>query len=445
MTSAKQLGKILLVDRDPAVSQQLKRSLEQAGYSVFAAQNNIKALEAIIHQSPDLVLMELVLPGLNGLELLQRIRSARSRLELPVLILSSYNDAAAMVAAFDLGADDYLTKPFLPEVVLARIRSQIALGAARRAGTAKQPNQVGKGRYQMERLIGIGGFSQTYLARDTHRPGNPLCVVKRLRHMDDKEDKDRTEEHEKIAEIARAAFEREAQILEKLGHHPYIPKLLAHFEEDGQFYTVQDFVRGSSLRQHANRGVIWSPAQTAHFLCELLKILVFVHQHGVIHGDIKPSNIIQTRRDKRTHFTLIDFGAIQHIDGPPGQDPFSGVFIGTGDYAPPEQLSGCPRFNSDIFALGRVAVEMSMGTLPRIGEPLAEAIPFGFGDPRLLAILERMVTPDADARYPTAQALLDEIRPLYRQLLAECARPSRQPVLVEPEEMEITAAGRDRG
>ncbi len=70
---------------------------------------------------------------------------------------------------------------------------------------------------------------------------------------------------------------------------------------------------------------------------------------------------------------------------------------------------------------------------------MAADILFGFGNPRLLAILER------DALYPTAQALLDEIRLLYRQLLAECARPSRQPVLVEPEEMEITAAGPDRG
>jgi|YNPBryulayer2012_1023412.scaffolds.fasta_scaffold11668_2 CheY-like chemotaxis protein len=440
MTSAKRLGKILLVDRDPAVNRQLRSHLEQAGYSVLEAQNSTKALEAIIHQSPDLVLMELALPELNGLELLQMIRSARSRSELPVLILSGYNDAAAMVAAFDLGADDYLTKPFVPEVVLARIRSQLALGAAQGACADKQPNQVGNGRYQMERLIAIGGFSQTYLARDTHRPGHPLCVVKRLRRMDDKAEEDRTGKHEKIAEIARAAFEREAKILEKLGHHPHIPKLLAHFEEDGQFYTVQDFVRGSSLRQHANRGVIWSPAQTAYFLCELLKILVFVHQHGVIHGDIKLSNIIQTRRGQRAHFTLIDFGAIQHIGNQPGQDRLPGVFIGTSDYAPPEQLSGCPRFNSDIFALGRVAVEMSVGTLPQIGEPLAEAIPFGFGDPRLLAILERMVAPDADARYPTAQAVLDEILPLYRQLLADWDHPSRQPVLVGQGEVEITAA-----
>lgn len=440
MTSAKRLGKILLVDRDPAVNQQLRSHLEQAGYSVLEAQSSTEALEAVLHQFPDLVVMELALPELNGLELLQMIRSARSRIELPVLILSSYNDAAAMVAAFDLGADDYLTKPFVPEVVLARICSQLALVAAQQARVSKQPNRVGNGRYQIQRLIGIGGFSQTYLARDTHRPGNPLCVVKQLRWRENEKEKDHTEKHKKAAEIVKAAFEREAEILEKISHHPNIPKLLAHFEEGGQFYTVQDFVRGPSLQKHANRGVIWSPVQTAYFLCELLKILVFVHQHGVIHGDIKPSNIIQTRRDKRTHFVLIDFGATRHINNQLAQDLFPGVFIGTRDYAPPEQLSGSPRFNSDIFALGRVAVKMSTGVLPQIGGSLAEAIPFGFGDPRLLAILERMVAPDADARYPTAQAVLDEILPLYRQLMAERSQPSRQPVLVGQEEVELTAA-----
>ncbi|MFQ3584293.1 MAG: response regulator [Cyanobacteriota bacterium] len=424
MVSGEPLGQILLVDEDPAVNQQLKLRLEQAGYSAVVVESGAKALEAIVHRSLDLVLMELALPGLSGLELLQMIRSARSRMELPVLILSSRTDPDTMVAAFDLGADDYITKPFNPEVVLARIRSQITLAATKRASAPQQQNSVGKGRYQIERLVGIGGFSQTYLARDTHRPGNPRCVIKRLQRMDDKdgEGKDWTDEHKKVMEIAKAAFEREADILEKLGSHPHIPKLLAHFEEDGQFYTVQDFVPGSSLRQQSNQGVIWSPAQTAYFLCELLKILTFVHQHGVIHGDIKPSNIIQTQENKRTYFTLIDFGAIKRIEDQPSGHVTS--FIGTTGYAPYEQYSGRPRFNSDIFALGRVAVEMSTGTLPEIGESLEEAIPFGFGDPRLLAILERMTATDADERYPTAQSVLEEILPLRKQLLAELSAPS---------------------
>ncbi|MEN9223291.1 MAG: response regulator [Thermostichus sp. BF3_bins_97] len=431
MSSREQLGKILLVDEDPAVNQQLKLHLEQAGYSTIVVESGAKALEAIVHQPLDLILMELALPGLNGLELLQMIRSARSRMELPVLILSERKDSGTMVAAFDLGADDYITKPFTPEVVLARIRSQITLAATKRASAPKQQNSVGNGRYQIERLVGIGGFSQTYLARDTHRPGKPRCVVKRLQRLDEKEGegKDWTDEHKMVMEIAKAAFEREADILEKLGSHPHIPKLLAHFEEDGQFYTVQDFVQGSSLRQQSNQGVIWSPAQTAYFLCEILKILTFVHQHGVIHGDIKPSNIIQTQGDKRTYFTLIDFGAIKRIEDQPSEHVTS--FIGTTGYAPYEQYSGRPRFNSDIFALGRVAVEMSTGTLPEIGESLEEAIPFGFGDPRLLAILERMIATDADERYPTAQAVLDEIVPLRKQLLAELATVSKQPALMD--------------
>lgn len=416
MLSGEPLGKILLVDQDPEVNQQLKLRLEQAGYRVVVAESGAKALEAIVHQPLDLILMELLLPGLRGLELLQMIRSARSRLELPILILSSCTDPDTMVAAFDLGADDFMTKPFNPEVVLARIRSQITLAATRKASAPKQQNRIGGGRYQIERLIGIGGFTQTYLARDLHRPGNPRCVVKHL-NMGNREGGGK--EHKKVMEVAKAAFEREAEILEKLGSHPHIPKLLAHFEEDGQFYLVQEFIQGSSLRQQANQGVIWSPAQTAYFLCELLQILTFVHQHGVIHGDIKPSNIIQTQGNKRTHFTLIDFGAIKHIRDQPNEHITS--FIGTTGYAPYEQYAGRPRFNSDIFALGRVAVEMSTGILPEVGEPLEEAIPFGFGDPCLLAILERMIAPDADERYPTAQSVLEEIQHLCKQLLAELA------------------------
>jgi serine/threonine protein kinase len=89
-------------------------------------------------------------------------------------------------------------------------------------------------------MLGSGGFSYTYLAEDTHRPGNPMCVVKHLQPA-------RTDEV--FLDIARRLFKTESEILDLLGHHDQIPQLMAYFEENQQFYLVQEYIRGQTLQE----------------------------------------------------------------------------------------------------------------------------------------------------------------------------------------------------
>jgi serine/threonine protein kinase len=193
------------------------------------------------------------------------------------------------------------------------------------------------GRYRLMQPLGSGGFGQTFSAQDLHLPGHPLCVIKQLQPQ-------ATSPAE--LEVARRLFDTEAQTLYKLGAHPQIPRLLAHFEEDQEFYLAQEFIQGHSLAD--GLGKPWSEAQVVTFLGDLLGVLAFVHAHGVIHRDIKPSNLIHRASDNR--LVLIDFGAVKQVSNQV-TSLRSGlshtISIGTEGYMPSEQVAGRPQFSSE--------------------------------------------------------------------------------------------------
>jgi DNA-binding response OmpR family regulator len=119
--------KILVVDDDLDLSGLISYALRQAGYLVLEAPDGPSGLEAFERERPDLVILDVNMPRLDGFEVLTRIRAAGHR--SPVMMLTVRSSEEDQVRALDLGADDYLTKPFSPRTVLARVRA-----LARRAG-----------------------------------------------------------------------------------------------------------------------------------------------------------------------------------------------------------------------------------------------------------------------------------------------------------------------
>src|SRR6478672_12912248 len=114
--------RILVVDDEPPIRKLLRMGLIAHGYDVLDAPNGKSALE-LLDKKPGLVILDLGLPDIDGLELLRQIRSRQG--SLPIVILSSRGDEAGKVAALDLGADDYVTKPFGMDELLARMRAAL--------------------------------------------------------------------------------------------------------------------------------------------------------------------------------------------------------------------------------------------------------------------------------------------------------------------------------
>ncbi len=113
--------RILVVDDDRAVRESLRRSLSFNGYSVELAQDGVEALEAISHDRPDAVVLDVMMPRMDGLEVCRQLRSTGD--DLPILVLTARDTTSEKVAGLDAGADDYLPKPFALEELLARMRA----------------------------------------------------------------------------------------------------------------------------------------------------------------------------------------------------------------------------------------------------------------------------------------------------------------------------------
>ena len=114
------MGNILLVEDDPSIRKLVQMNLQKRGYTVSEAEDSHQAM-ALFQETPvDLVLLDLVLPGLSGVDVCAWIRT---RSDVPIIILSARQEEDLKIAALDAGADDYVTKPFSPEELLARIRA----------------------------------------------------------------------------------------------------------------------------------------------------------------------------------------------------------------------------------------------------------------------------------------------------------------------------------
>src|ERR687890_2709929 len=112
---------ILVVDDDQAVRDSLKRSLEYSGYEVSMATDGVEALARLAVLRPDAVIMDVMMPRLDGLETTRSLRSAGN--DVPILVLTARDAVGDRVDGLDAGADDYLTKPFALEELLARLRA----------------------------------------------------------------------------------------------------------------------------------------------------------------------------------------------------------------------------------------------------------------------------------------------------------------------------------
>jgi serine/threonine protein kinase len=266
------------------------------------------------------------------------------------------------------------------------------------------------GRYKITKDLSKGGFGHTFLAQDTKRPGSPICVVKQLKPAFS---------DPQLLKVAQKLFEKEAETLEALGKHPQIPSLLAYFEENSEFYLIQEYINGYTLDKELIPGQPLGETQVIQLLLEVLEILEVVHHYPVIHRDIKPENIIRSRENNKLF--LIDFGAVKQVINNQKQATAVGTVIGTFPYMTLEVCHGNPQFNSDIYALGMIGIKAITG---------AKLEPYmGGGFPvdsqgkllwrngvnvsnELAEILTKMVYQDYHQRYQTAREAIADLSQL---------------------------------
>jgi two-component system, OmpR family, KDP operon response regulator KdpE len=159
-------ARILVVDDEPEITRALRSILGAHGYEPIPASSGDEGLDLLARRHPDLILLDLALPGLDGLEFCRTVREDRG-LDLPIVVLSAHGEEGQKVKAFDLGADDYVTKPFGVAELLARIRA-----ALRRAGGARPSGQA---------IVEHGELRIDLERREVSVAGKPIHLSGKLR------------------------------------------------------------------------------------------------------------------------------------------------------------------------------------------------------------------------------------------------------------------------
>ncbi|OHD22009.1 MAG: DNA-binding response regulator [Spirochaetes bacterium GWB1_59_5] len=153
---------ILIVEDDPDIRELLAYTLGKEGYEILQAPSGEAGLKIIQEKKPDLVLLDVMLPGIDGLGVLRKVKADHSCRSTPVILASAKGEESDVVAGLELGADDYVTKPFSPRVLVARVRTALRRASALEAETVEQADIVESGDFRMDSSrheLRVGGES----------------------------------------------------------------------------------------------------------------------------------------------------------------------------------------------------------------------------------------------------------------------------------------------
>src|SRR5688572_24660208 len=232
----------------------LGRRLEKKGYRVVTAESGRQALEAVDREPIDLILLDIEMPGMSGMEVLRTVRQTRSAAELPVIMATARSDSSDVVEALQAGANDYVTKPLDFPVVVARVEAQLrnrpkAAGDDGMTAADLGPGRVLAGKYRLESPIGSGSFGTVY--RALHLGLQNMVAVKVLQTASGR------------SPDALARFQREGIAACRIKHPNAVSVMDFGVTSGGAAFLVMELLEGRSLLEELQREGRLSAARCA--------------------------------------------------------------------------------------------------------------------------------------------------------------------------------------
>jgi DNA-binding response OmpR family regulator len=423
---------LLVVDDDEMSRDQLSRRLERRGFAVLQAVSGPDALVTLEKEAVDLLLLDWMMPGLSGLDVLRTLRQQRSPLELPVIMITALTGSDEVVEALEAGANDYVTKPVDFPVTLARIQAQLrAREAAAGAGPGPGPGagsgsgsgagsgagEIGPGtvlddRYRLEERIGAGGYGAVF--RALHLELRQAVAVKVM------------QPRAPTPQAAVLRFRREGITACRVKHPNAVSVMDFSVTPEGVAFLVMELLEGHGLDEElVARGKL-PLARCVEITVPVCRALAAAHAAGIVHRDIKPSNVFLSLDAAGEVVKLLDFG-IAKLSGDAELDrplTVEGIVLGTPSFIAPERVRGAAYDGrSDVYGVGAMLYRMLSGHLPFAetgGDAHALLSAKLVSDPRPLRELDPALPPAVEAvvmralrrdptQRPAAAALADQL------------------------------------
>lgn len=382
---------VLIVDDAIENTQQLHILLRAVGCEVHCANSAEQARQILSERTPDVILLDIMMPEQDGLSFCEELKRDPRLEEVSVIFISGLSELTDKVMAFGVGGADFVTKPFEPTEVLARLshhfrmhrmrralleeREQLLLLNQRLSRSRQETVEVmevlaeqlqGKiidKKYRLEELIGMGGSAMVY--RATQLLLKRSVAVKILRPSMGGKDRKSSDR-----------FQSETQLAARI-QHPNVAALLdAGVSTDGLRYLVMELLRGSPLSEQLRNGTPFSLSRSLEIMIPICSAIKHAHRIGILHRDVKPSNIFLHQDERGEIPKLLDFGIALAIssedddrdDARPalhGTRRTGSDVVGTLCYMSPEQMEGrsCDG-RSDVYSFAVTLYEMLTGRLP---------------------------------------------------------------------------------
>ncbi|MEZ0231053.1 MAG: protein kinase [Planctomycetota bacterium] len=439
-------ARIALVEDSEEVRRFARMLLTRKGFEVEEFPDGAAALDVVLDRPPDLVVSDVQMPKLDGLELTRRIRERYDKARLPIVLVSVMSEEEDIVRGFEAGANDYLVKPYRPAELLAKVSVLAKEGPYLRKPDEPLPPEppvpgstpvdgqhvaktdsdtrlisLGAGtksevkyffdKYEIRGEYGRGGMGTVYRAvkRDDGRPVALKVLAPRLSE----------------SRTAIARFLREIKVLSEL-ECDNVVKVYDHGYDNGRYFLAMEAVEGDALDRIVQREGPLGEKGAVDAFAQSARALQAIADRGLVHRDVKPANILR-RQDGLVK--LVDFGLAKHENDVSGLSE-SGYALGTPYYIAPEIIEGGkPDARSDLFALGVTMFESLTGRRPFTGVVPYQIFQLIVSGPKpdlyaarpslshaLGIIVDKLLERDPRKRYQRASDVEGELREVEKRL-----------------------------
>lgn len=396
--------KILVIDDEETISAYLSILLRRYNYEVIVADNGAKGLSYVKKEKPDLILLDIEMPLLDGIEVCRRVKSDLETRSIPIIFITGIEPSMQRrLYCLHIGAEAYFDKPINDTLLLdkinqifnrARIEEEITAEYRAPVGVVQKAEKRDFGGYEILEIIGSGGMSTVYKAIQMSL--NRVVALKILAQNLSKSDRF----------VSR--FITESKILALLSH-PNIVKVFDSGVEGGFYFFSMDYVDGDPLAFFINKGELQTP-HYIHIIQQVGSALQYLHENNIIHRDIKPHNILISK-DGIVKITDFGISALMQSELEREKDIFEGSgWVGTFQYMSPEQIKDSDKvdFRSDIYSLGVTYYKMLTGQLPQGHFPPPSKLNLSISKKVDKAILKSL-SPKPEDRFQTAAEFTQEL------------------------------------